>query len=135
MSLNVAEIEYVSLFDVEGEMDTRNPIIHYDESIWCRECRTEWEQANETDDSTNVAIISDFDHDAAHIKYVCICVFIKYILIIITKELSPKMAIVQVSASRCPSICERIIVSLCVRCAHSIRTLGSSIFYRDQWND
>lgn len=87
MSLNVGEIEYVSLFDVEGEMDTRNPIVHYDE-FGAESGESEWEQADETGDSANVAIISDFDHDAAHIKYVCICVFIKYILIIITKELS-----------------------------------------------
>lgn len=39
------------------------------------------------------------------------------------------MSIVQVSASRCPSICERIIVSLFL--AHYIR---SSIFYRNEAN-
>lgn len=57
-----------------------------------------------------------------HIKYVCI----SKIHLIITKA---KMSIVQVSASRCPSICERIIVSLLL--AHYIR---SSIFYRNEAN-
>lgn len=68
---------------------------------------------------SNVAIISDFDHDATHTHQICMHLCIYKIHPNNNKRAS-KSTIVQVSASRCPSICERIIASLLL--THTICT-------------
>lgn len=123
------KIEYFSLFEVEGEIGhesqsfiTMNPF----QMDW--EKKRNWKKERDSWFVEGCHYFRFWSWRHTHTHQICMHLCI-YKIHPNNNKRAPNSTIVQVSASRCPSICERIIVSLLL--TQSICT-RSSIFYRNQ---